>query len=103
MKHPIFHPGEESRVGRYPADRSLAGLECTIVGPLDDSDGAWRYLIRIIADGRLVKVLEPMLEKVWKRSDWQSLKCDWYGEVRQIWQPSPRRAVVRPTTWKVWK
>lgn len=102
MKHPIFHPDEEARIGPYPHSGILCGRECKILRSLDPIYGEHRYLVELLDDGTRAKVLELTLRKKWSRSDWRSLRCSWYGETRQIWQP-PRAPARRPTSWKEFK
>jgi hypothetical protein len=79
MTHPIFHPGEEARIGPWPHSGVLCGRECKIVRSLDPIYGEHRYLVELLDDHTRTKVLEVTLRKKWQRSDW--------GMLRGIWQP----------------
>lgn len=78
MKHPIFHPDEEARIGPYASDEGLRGSDCKIVQILPPICGEYRYLV---ATPWLIftTVLESTLRKRFERSDW--------GMLRGIWQP----------------
>lgn len=103
MKHPIFHPEEEARVGPHASDRSAANQDCTVKIVWDLEGDLQRYTIELECGYRTV-VLEESLVKRWARSDWRALKCSWYGETKQIWQPPARRLPARrPTEWKQFK
>lgn len=96
MKHPIFHPGETCWA-LVPTSTGLQRMECEITGPLArrsirDLDGqhllyAEAYMVLLDEATLETPWAERDLRKKWLRSDWQSLKCSWYGEMRQIWQP----------------
>ena len=78
MSYPIFHPGEEARIGPYAHDRRMVGKHCEITGTLAPLYGEHRYSVLI--EHRLATiVLEATLQKVWKRSDW--------GAMKNVWQP----------------
>jgi hypothetical protein len=113
VKHPIFHPGETCWA-RVPTSEGVQWMQCDIVGALA------RRMIRDLdlkpigyAEAYLVLMEDATLEvpfperdlcKKWQRSDWKSLKCDWYGETWQIWQPpAPRVPARRPQEWKQFK
>lgn len=86
MKHPIFHPNEEARIGPYPHSADLCGRECKIVRDMGMVYGEYRYLVELTDDKTRVKVLELTLQKVWERSDW--------GMLRGIWQPDRQKRVA---------
>lgn len=96
MKHPIFHPDEEARIGQFTHGGVLCGRECKVLRNLDPIYGEHRYLVELLDDGARVRVLEVTLRKKWERSDW--------GMLRGVWQPdrAPRQ-VSRPTSWKEFK
>ena len=95
MKHPIFHPDEEARIGPYPHSGSLCGRECKVLRNLAPICGEHRYLVELLDDGRRTKVFEVTLCKKWEHSDW--------GMLRGIWKPDRTPKLPRPTAWKEFK
>lgn len=76
MKHPIFHPDEEARIGPYAHDRSLVGQICTVQCLMKPIGDEHRYGIK--TDGGVYTILlESTLQKRFKRSDWGALKTVW--------------------------
>ena len=78
MKHPIFHPREEARIGPHAHDKRLVGYDCEITGTLTPVYGEYRYTV-LVNHCIATIVLESTLQKVWKRSDW--------GAMKNVWQP----------------
>jgi hypothetical protein len=78
MKHPIFHPDEEARIGRYAHDSRLIGQGCTVRCLMKPIGGEHRYGVKT-ESGMYTIVLESTLQKQFERSDW--------GMLRGIWQP----------------
>lgn len=97
MKHPIFHVGERCYIAPSNSAPGYSRLECEITGALmsrpvyDERCQLIGYSMayKVKADDLFEEVCAPehMLRKKWQRSDWRALKCNWYGETRQIWQP----------------
>jgi hypothetical protein len=111
MKHQIFHPGETCWA-RIPTSTGDQWMQCDITGPrvrrpIRDLGGeligyAIAYLVLMEEATMETPWPECDLRKKWQHSDWRALKCNWYGETKQIWQP-PRAPVRRPTAWKQFK
>ena len=45
MKHPIFHPGDEARVGPQAYDRRMIGRVCRIESLASPIEGEWIYIV----------------------------------------------------------
>ncbi len=80
MKHPIFHPDDEARIGIAATDPRVRGQHCTVLKRLKPVWVEHRYVVKTDA-GIVTTVLELSLVKNWakQRSDW--------GMLRGIWQP----------------
>lgn len=74
MKHPIFHPGEEARIGPYASDRRMIGRVCTIMAIMKPIGGEHRYGVKT-ASGMHTIVLESTLRRQWERGRWSD--CVW--------------------------
>lgn len=68
MKHPLFHPAEEARVGHQAFDRRLIGAVCRIESIKAPIAGEWRYLVTT-PSGLASIVLESTLCKHYEAGD----------------------------------
>lgn len=75
MSYPLFHEGEEARVGPAAYDRRLIGRVCKIESIKAPVQGEWRYLIST-ESGLASIVLQSTLKKHYKP-----------GDVTSIWRP----------------
>jgi hypothetical protein len=72
MKHPIFHPGDEARVGPQAYDRRMIGRVCRIESLASPIEGEWRYIVST-ASGMSSILLEATLKKQYERGDWRDM------------------------------
>lgn len=72
MKHPVFHPGEEARVGRSAYDRRMIGRVCRIESIASPIGGMWRYVVST-PRGLSSILLEGSLNKQYERGDWRDM------------------------------
>jgi hypothetical protein len=77
VKHPIFHPDEEARVGRTAYDKRLIGAVCKIEAIKAPIYGEWRYLVTtpsglasIVLESTLVKQFEAGdISHIWRQRE----------------------------------
>lgn len=74
MTCPIFHPGEEARVGRAAYDRRMIGAMCTVKCVMKPIGGEHRYGVKT-PSGLYSVVLESTLLKLFERGRWSD--CVW--------------------------
>lgn len=72
MKHPVFRPNEEARVGPEAYDRRMIGHMCRIESIVSPIAGEWRYVVSL-ASGLSTIVLESTLKKHFERGDWRDM------------------------------
>lgn len=74
MKHPIFHEGEDARVGPQAYDRRMIGRVCTVESIKAPIGGEHRYGVTT-KSGMHTIVLESTLQKLFERGRWSD--CAW--------------------------
>lgn len=74
MKHPIFHPDEEARVGPQAYDRRMIGRCVDVKCVMRPIDGEHRYGVKT-QSGMYAVVLESTLQKAFERGRW--IDCTW--------------------------
>lgn len=62
MSNPVFHPGDEVRVGPYAYDRRMIGKVCKVEGVLPPIQGEHRYAVSE-PGGMSTIVLESTLQR----------------------------------------